>query len=199
MGSHTEGLDRLQGLLRSGNAVAGVPAKPRPMQLYIWQIPVNLLNVSIILFLIGLAIHLFAMALTRDSRTWTDEKKVGQSNLTLDVIFRWSNSRLLWLLGLQGYMPWPITSCQLSACISRRRRHSLVRYLGLIPSRWSKFLKINSGREVTLRFYQRLHHLYFMYLVTRRGFFIYFFMFYICMQPIRLWQVINQLSTRFFA
>lgn len=88
MGSHTEGLDRLQGLLRSGNAVAGVPAKPRPMQLYIWQIPVNLLNVSIILFLIGLAIHLFAMALTRDSRTWTDEKKVGQSNLTLDVIFR---------------------------------------------------------------------------------------------------------------
>lgn len=78
MGSHTEGLDRLQGLLQSGNAVAGVPAKPRPMQLYIWQIPVNLLNVSIILFLIGLAIHLFAMALTRDSRTWTDEKKVGQ-------------------------------------------------------------------------------------------------------------------------
>ena len=77
MGSHTEGLDRLQDLLRSRNAVAGVPAKPRPTQLYVWQIPVNLLNISIILFLIGLAIQISAMALARDSKTWTDEKKVG--------------------------------------------------------------------------------------------------------------------------
>ena len=79
MGSHTEGLNRLQDLLRSRNAVAGVPVKPRPTQLYVWQIPVNLLNVSIILFLIGLAIHIFATALTRDSKTWTDEKKVGRA------------------------------------------------------------------------------------------------------------------------
>lgn len=78
MGSHTEGLHRLQDLLRSRNSVAGVPAKPRPMQLYVWQIPVNLLNVSIILFLIGLAIHIFAMAFNDDSKTWTDEKKVGR-------------------------------------------------------------------------------------------------------------------------
>lgn len=78
MGSHIEGLDRLQDLLRSRNAVAGVPAKPRPMQLYVWQIPVNLLNISIILFVIGLAFQIFAMAFTRDSKTWTDEKKVGR-------------------------------------------------------------------------------------------------------------------------
>ena len=77
MGSHTEGLDRLQDLLRSRKAVAGVPAKPRPTQLYVWQIPVNLLNISIILFLIGLAIQVSAMAFARDSKTWTDEKKVG--------------------------------------------------------------------------------------------------------------------------
>ena len=47
------------------------------MQLYVWQIPVNLLNVSIMLFLIGLTIHIFTMAFTRDSKTWTDDKKVG--------------------------------------------------------------------------------------------------------------------------
>lgn len=77
LGSHTQGLDRLQDLLRSRNVVAGDPAKSRPIQLYVWQIPVNLLNVSIILFLIGLAIHIFAMA--RDSKAWTDEKKVRRA------------------------------------------------------------------------------------------------------------------------
>ena len=86
MGSHTEGLDRLQDLLRSRNAAAaaaGVLAKPRPMQLYVWQIPVNLLNVSIVLFLIGLAIHIFATALAPDSKTWTDEKKVRGRNIRI--------------------------------------------------------------------------------------------------------------------
>lgn len=77
MGSHKEGLDRLQDLLRSRNAVAGVPAKPRPMQLYVWQIPVILLNLSILLFLTGLATQVFAMAATHDSETGTDEQKVG--------------------------------------------------------------------------------------------------------------------------
>ena len=60
--------------------VAGVPAKSRPMQLYVWQIPVNLLNVSISVFLIGLAIHISAMA--RDSKTWADEKKVRRGDRT---------------------------------------------------------------------------------------------------------------------
>ena len=77
MGTHAEGLDRLQHLLRNRNTVAGIPAKPRPMQLYVWQTPVNLLNVSIILFLIGLATQVVAMACNRDLKTWTDEKKVG--------------------------------------------------------------------------------------------------------------------------
>ena len=76
MGGHTEGLDRLQDLLRSSKTAAGGPAKPRMVQLYVWQIPVNLLNVSIVLFLIGLAIDIFAMAFARDSTIWTDEKKV---------------------------------------------------------------------------------------------------------------------------
>lgn len=76
MGGHTEGLDRLQDLLRSRKVVPGVPVKPRPMQLYVWQIPVNLLNVSIVLFLIGLAIQICTVGFARDSKTWTDEKKV---------------------------------------------------------------------------------------------------------------------------
>ena len=87
MGSHAEGLNRLQNLLRSKNAIAAggvVPAKARPIQLYVWQIPVNLLNVSIFLFIIGLAIQIFAMAFRArdDSKiVWTDEKKVKFKNL----------------------------------------------------------------------------------------------------------------------
>lgn len=86
MGSHREGLDRLQNLLRSRDAVADAPAKPRTMQLYVWQIPVNLLNVSVILFLIGLAIQVFAAAFN-GLETWTDEKKVRLNDLIRHLVF----------------------------------------------------------------------------------------------------------------
>jgi hypothetical protein len=51
LGSNREGLIKLQALL--SYKVSGA-AKPRYLQIYVWQTPVMLLNVSILLFLIGL-------------------------------------------------------------------------------------------------------------------------------------------------
>lgn len=68
LGSHPEGLRKLRILLGGPNQ-----NRPRKSQLYIWQVAVMSLNVSVLLFLIGLAILLWDLALTSSTRA-TDTK-----------------------------------------------------------------------------------------------------------------------------
>ncbi|KAE9366260.1 hypothetical protein N431DRAFT_472808 [Stipitochalara longipes BDJ] len=74
IGSHSEALQKIRSML--GEQLRGAPVKPRPSQLYVWQIPVMLLTVSILLFLIGLAILIFHAAFAHSSTVWTDDKKI---------------------------------------------------------------------------------------------------------------------------
>ena len=75
IGSHPEALEKIRLIL--GKNVDGGAMKPRSSQLYVWQIPVMLLTVSIALFIIGLVILVFQTAFALSSRVWTDDKKVG--------------------------------------------------------------------------------------------------------------------------
>jgi nitrogen fixation-related uncharacterized protein len=68
-GQHQDGLEALQKLLRSD-----VTGSSRRLQLYVWQLPVMLLNISIALFLIGLVILMWARA--SSSPGWDDDMKV---------------------------------------------------------------------------------------------------------------------------
>jgi hypothetical protein len=75
IGGHSEALQRIRSILsiRDGS----MQPKPRRSQLYIWQVPIMLLNISILLFLVGLAILVWNAALGVKSVVWTDEAKAG--------------------------------------------------------------------------------------------------------------------------
>jgi hypothetical protein len=83
-GRHPAGLKLLQARLkqRSGSASGN---KANFLQLYVWQMPVMLLNVSIALFLIGLVILLWAAA--AQSPAWDADMKVLQVCLSKPVTF----------------------------------------------------------------------------------------------------------------
>lgn len=68
-GQHQEGLKSLQQLLTDSKT-----GKPSQMQKYVWQLPVMLLNISIALFLIGLAILIWDRAAS--SPAWDADMKV---------------------------------------------------------------------------------------------------------------------------
>lgn len=59
------------------NVESAEPVKWRPLalQLYVWQIPSMLLGWSVMIFVIGLAIWVFATA--RTAMGWADEKKIA--------------------------------------------------------------------------------------------------------------------------
>ena len=67
-GGQQGGLDKLQELLKNNKATAS------RRQLYIWQLPVMILNVSILLFLIGLLIIIWNQA--TEQLAWDDDMKV---------------------------------------------------------------------------------------------------------------------------
>jgi hypothetical protein len=68
-GQHPDGLEALQKLLRSDTT-----GSARQLQLYVWQLPVMLLNISIALFLIALIIMIWARAAFTPG--WDDNMKV---------------------------------------------------------------------------------------------------------------------------
>lgn len=54
LGSHPEGLEKIRTLL--GKNAANGPPKPRNLQLFIWQAPLSLLNLSGVMFVVGLIV-----------------------------------------------------------------------------------------------------------------------------------------------
>ncbi|KAE8863119.1 hypothetical protein PTNB73_06326 [Pyrenophora teres f. teres] len=68
-GQHPEGIRQLQELLRGGSS-----GSVSWLQLYVWQLPIMLLNISIVLFLVGLLILIWARA--AHSAAWDDDMKV---------------------------------------------------------------------------------------------------------------------------
>lgn len=69
-GKHHDGLKALQKLLESGIK----PGTPRRLQLYVWQLPIMLLNISIALLVVGIFILVWARAANCPS--WDDDMKV---------------------------------------------------------------------------------------------------------------------------
>lgn len=78
-GKHPDGLRALQKLLES----ARKPGKARLLQLYVWQLPVMLLNISIALLVIGIIILMWARA--ANSPSWDDDMKVMRTLVILRV------------------------------------------------------------------------------------------------------------------
>ena len=70
LGRNRDGLESLQRLLRD----KADPHTTSKSQLYLWQLPVMLLNISILLFIIGLMIIIWNQATQRSA--WNDEMKV---------------------------------------------------------------------------------------------------------------------------
>jgi hypothetical protein len=77
IGGQQGGLDKLKTLLQNNETTA------RKRQLYVWQLPVMILNVSILLYLIGLFIVIWSQAV--EQLAWDDNMKVsatGEKQLT---------------------------------------------------------------------------------------------------------------------
>lgn len=82
LGSHPEGLKELQDLLKQGPPrAAGAQPRARRVQLYLWQLPVMLLNISILVFIIGVLILIWARAAA--GARWNGDMKVSMR------CFRW--------------------------------------------------------------------------------------------------------------
>ncbi|KAI1124843.1 hypothetical protein F5Y10DRAFT_248379 [Nemania abortiva] len=79
LGGHEEGLKLLKKLLSnsptSDNEKNSRKVKPSAIQLYVWQMPIMVLNVSISLFLIGVAIVVWDRAAQQPS--WNDDTKIA--------------------------------------------------------------------------------------------------------------------------
>ena len=113
-GQHPEGLRQLQELLKGGSA-----GSVSWLQLYVWQLPIMLLNISIVLFLAGLSILIWARA--AHSPVWDDEMKVCTSiSLFHDKVDRPSDC-------ICGYSRGTCRTCQL-----RHRCHRAILEVGMI-------------------------------------------------------------------
>jgi hypothetical protein len=75
---------------------AGDPRKWRPLklQLYVWQIPSMLLGNAVLIFVIGLAVWVYATA--RDAGHWGDERKIAiffgcfMAFVTANYVLNWT-------------------------------------------------------------------------------------------------------------
>lgn len=77
MGGHSQGFSALR-LLLEGKVTNGV-MQPSKIQLYVWQLPIMLLNVSVLLFIIGLMILIWDLAAIQPA--WDQDMKVLNSIL----------------------------------------------------------------------------------------------------------------------
>ncbi|EUC44639.1 hypothetical protein COCMIDRAFT_76143, partial [Bipolaris oryzae ATCC 44560] len=69
IGGHEDGLETLQALLKSPRG-----KNASKLQLYIWQVPVMMLNIAILVFLIGLMVLIWARAAEQPS--WDQDMRV---------------------------------------------------------------------------------------------------------------------------
>jgi len=82
LGHNRDGLESLQKLLRK-KADPHIASKS---QLYLWQLPVMLLNVSILLFIIGLIVIIWSQAAQQPG--WNDEMKARQASSQVTHLYQ---------------------------------------------------------------------------------------------------------------
>jgi hypothetical protein len=70
IGGHDDGLQKLRKLLRKPGS-----ADPKPLQVYIWQMPIMLLNIAVSLFLVGLFILIWDCA--RQDSSWNRDTTIA--------------------------------------------------------------------------------------------------------------------------